>query len=497
MDATQFRYTYGVHVWAVCVQIYNAITEGKKHILLKAPVKSGKKIITQGTTFHLKDTYQHYYCVSLNRKDVRKQQVDLEAYGVKMALTFNNTLTNESIEAIRACLRSGKSAVLHVDECDYGSGKKQQLSKLYNHFKDNENVIIILYSATPEEVTLSETIKGETFEEINYYPPPHYRGAAWFLSNGLVHEAKDFVDWDKMDITDHGKQVLSCMSRERNVGVVRITKKPKGKKFKDLKDDDVFKNKVRYYCRSIQHPTADLSITWLDQNSEFDWEREDTWKFKINNDHFHIYVIDMTCCRGTDLKYAHPRLAFWHDCRPAKKSSYNTLAQAFLRPAHFHETGHHIHIYADVNVFKLAANKITPQEYSKYGKISTRTTRTYTKTDHCNRTVGTIDEVNHLLSIHSLPSVHIRDFQRDGPYFKAFLRNEFAIRSYDFVMRQKNWGISSTETHHRRRVYPCYCDPNDQSTLVWVVVWNDGTRHETIDVATNKHSMYSPAIVAS
>jgi hypothetical protein len=117
----------------------------------------------------------------------------------------------------------GKKIILHADECDYGTGSRQNLQFIYNRIKENRNIITILYSATPEEVLFSQDITqseededfiGGIYEEgsrLYYVPPETYCGAKKFLSEGLVENAVPF--FKKEDgtymLSSQGKKIIS------------------------------------------------------------------------------------------------------------------------------------------------------------------------------------------------------------------------------------------------------------------------------------------------
>jgi hypothetical protein len=164
------------------------------------------------------------------------------------------------IDWLKKRLAEGKSVVLHLDECDHGTGSKQMLSKVWSEVRNSEKITNILYSATPEEVLYSGEVEDQEYQEmmeemigegehIEYTPPEGYCGPARFLHEGLVHEAIPFFDsiGDTYTLTSQGKHIVTtlrtCMASTpgRNLVVLRLSYSLLGGAKKDIK-----KNKAIY-----------------------------------------------------------------------------------------------------------------------------------------------------------------------------------------------------------------------------------------------------------
>ena len=50
---------------------------------------------------------------------------------------------------ITELIKIGKVIIIHLDECDYGTGSRQNIKKVYGIFKVNQSIIIILYNIRP------------------------------------------------------------------------------------------------------------------------------------------------------------------------------------------------------------------------------------------------------------------------------------------------------------------------------------------------------------
>ena len=113
--------------------------------------------------------------------------------------------------------------VIHWDECDYGTGHRQNLADVFKMFRDNNRVFNILYSATPEEMLYSSEITvrntensfvSDFYEEgtvLKYIPPEGYCGAQRFLDANLVQQALPFFEVSNSGITlsEQAKTILA------------------------------------------------------------------------------------------------------------------------------------------------------------------------------------------------------------------------------------------------------------------------------------------------
>lgn len=357
------------------------IDAGKRHILVKAPVKSGKRIMVEVIAVILGVPVR--YITSLNRKDVKSQQAELAAYGVVTHIMDRKEKVDPAISDIRAHAKT-PFIVLCFDECDYGSGEKQVVAPLFAEFLDAPNVVKLYFSATAHETAVSALANRENYVAMTYVPPPTYRGAAYFLENGLVFTPQPFFDLDEgtLSITAHARQVLcDSINDDRHIGIVRVAER--GVPMSLFKDDD--KRKVL----EAQLATATHGKQWIikpiDEKTPFDWEDRATRNGYVKEDEVnYLFVVKQTCGRGTDLKGWHPKLAFWHDARAAPKANLNTTIQAFLRPSHYSPLpgkpthgysldGERIRLYVDPRVVQVAVDDDMDAYLKAGGKAPART----------------------------------------------------------------------------------------------------------------------------
>ena len=354
--------------------IVDAKNQGKTHVLVNAPVKSGKKDIVEILRQLTGDTV--VYVTSLSRKDVKRQKTELNEYGVRVHVIDNDAHCRDAIADINT---HAGIVYLCIDECDYGSGDKQKMSALYTRFLDEPNVVKVYFSATSHETEASSLSNRNDFTYLKYIPPPEYRGAQYFLDEDLVIDDVDSffeLDEDTGDIllTEHGVVVIrESMNDERHIGVVRVTNKKIP--MKDFKKTPI-KRSIEAQLKAGMPESRNWEIVPIDASDSHDWEDRRTRISYVNDMEQNIlFIIKQTCTRGTDLKGWHHRLAFWHDARSHHGCSRpNTLIQAFLRPSHYGEP-QEIRLYVDKLVVELAAYDDMEAWIKGHGKPPTRTKR--------------------------------------------------------------------------------------------------------------------------
>ena len=202
------------------------IQAGKRHIAIKAPVKSGKREIVEYISARSKQLgmkHSMFYITALNRKDVKSQKEELEKYTINTHCISGDIQCYDAIEAIEL----SDYSISCIDECDYGSGKRQKMAPLFNKFIDIVPHVFLYFSATIEETSVSAIKNRPDFHQMEFIPPPTYRGAKWFLDNGLVFPPSSFFEKDdggNISFTEHAFNVIrECVTPDRNVCVVRVS----------------------------------------------------------------------------------------------------------------------------------------------------------------------------------------------------------------------------------------------------------------------------------
>lgn len=218
-----------------------------RRLLIHGQVKVGKREIVEYISLREhNDPYRHHIFISsFHRKSDENQRTELEQHGLKVFSLFSKKKQDEAIEYIEdQLIIPDNRIIIHWDECDYGTGERQTLAKIYRHFRDNEQVFNILYSATPEEMLFSNEINqddefvSEFYEEgivEKYEPPVGYCGAAEFMAHNLVQDAIPFFE----SSTNPHDIVLSAQAKIilRDAKIVMKEANRKLRVLQDLLDD--------------------------------------------------------------------------------------------------------------------------------------------------------------------------------------------------------------------------------------------------------------------
>ena len=205
-----------------------------RRILIHGQVKVGKREIVEYISMRdtVDPTIYHVFISAFHRTADESQRRELKNHNLHVFSVNNKKIINEVIEFLGMSLENEEiRIVIHIDECDYGTGSKQNLSQIYNFIRDHERVFTILYSATPEEVLYSEEIVKETeengtnfisdFYEIGlvkkYEPPEGYCGASKFLEENLVYNALPFFCESEIAnnyvLSEQGKTIIEDAKR--------------------------------------------------------------------------------------------------------------------------------------------------------------------------------------------------------------------------------------------------------------------------------------------
>lgn len=362
-------------VVALVYQILQASLEGKRHILIKAQVKSGKKDIVECLS-RLNRNGHVTYATALNRKDVKNQQEELVLYDIA------TRVINKDIECTAAITDITRRMLLArvwlcFDECDYGSGERQKIAPLFRELIDTPNVIKVYFSATSHETEASTLKDRPDFKMLTFVPPVTYHGAQYFLDEELVFDSEQFFETDEetgdIHLTAHAETVIQeSISAERHICVVRVGT---GIPIKDLKKRPI-KRAIENELNGIVSNGRPWEIVPVDATDPHDWEDRKTRNMYVRDTEVnYLFVLKQTCSRGTDLKGWHSTLAFWHDNRKHDgKSRPNTLIQAFLRPAHY-GAPQAIRLYVSKEVVELAATDNMASYLKERGKPPARTTK--------------------------------------------------------------------------------------------------------------------------
>jgi thymidine kinase len=356
-------------------------------VLIIAPVKSGKRDIVEYICMRDKcnsSNREHIFISAWHRTADEEQREELKSHNMKVIPIINNKSADQCIKYIKELLEKKKNIILHIDECDHGTGEKQILSKVYKYAREYSNILIILYSATPQEVLFSNDMNDHDDEILNdllhgihlqYTPHLDYCGPVRFLNKNLINNATPFFTINPTpSLTDQGKYIIEQLKistqkiRGKNILILRLTKKngktindkdiyiflKNLKNFKELNDLKIIVDKSE--CKNIQNQSNIIIQQIL-------WSNKDYWDM-MTKDIPLIIVLDQTSARSTEW-VNHDRIFALHDYRDS--INYTTVSQAQERVNHYaskYESGfQEIQVYGHKKTFQLSAGLIDYNEY--------------------------------------------------------------------------------------------------------------------------------------
>lgn len=396
-----------------------------RRICIHGEVKSGKREIVEYIAKRDEGSIQrvHLFISSFHRKADESQRKELSQHNIKVCSIKNKQDAEDALVQMQKYLRDGKQIIIHLDECDYGTGSRQNLKMIYEQLKSNNSIITILYSATPEELLFSQDITQsedddnfleETYEtglRIYYIPPETYCGAKKFVEEGLVYDAKPFFEKingtfklsnQASEIILEAKKNIELSDDEKNEAKYLYSKaKKEGNLLESAMYEKIANKKIKNVVvvrftyktfgatnlrngeRSIEafvknkhlFPELENTIVIIDKSDykindnshgiicePVQWSAKEYWDQKVS-DKLILIIHEQTSTRSTEWVF-HDRLFATHDYRP--NISYGTVAQAQLRVAHYstkYSEFQRIRVYGHLKTFLFAAKMIDVTEY--------------------------------------------------------------------------------------------------------------------------------------
>lgn len=374
-----------------------------RHIVIYGPVKCGKRRIVQYTARFTQSSYcSHMFLSAFHRVSDEPQRMEMKSYGLEVFSGGAKVADPYCLSWINAELAKhpNQHVVIHLDECDYGTGAGQCLSKLWDEIRNNPRITSVLYSATPDEVLHSGECKAITDEfsnddtlVINFHPGPNYCGAAEFVKRKLVHEATPFFmgSMGQEVLTEQGLSILSklresfVVNKRRNIVFLRIASK-------EREEDDDAKMPIHAFVSALiagRFPQFSGFLVYLDKGGKFGavpsnvhgiefvvrdipWSNKTFWRREVTTDMPVLVVYDQTCTRSTELG-DHSRIFATHDYR--KNITYSTVAQAQQRVNHYADPSadpasldqyrdfQEIQVFGHLKTWLYAAKVLTFDEY--------------------------------------------------------------------------------------------------------------------------------------
>ena len=489
----QWFQTCRPEVYEFCTSLIAARDSGFNHVLVKAPVKSGKKDIVEGAAVLVSPITKVFYVTALNRKDVKRQVAELSLYNVSTFLVNSDATVKNVIAAISSEKSRGNRVIVCLDECDYGSGDSQKMAGMFKEVLNDTNVMKIYFSATAHETEVSSLRERSDFRVMEFIPPANYIGAEWFLEEGLVFETETFFftnEESDIVLSDHAKLVImESMVDNRHIGVVRINGDFTMNDFKR----GATKRDLERQLQEVVPSGRPWEIIPVDAVDSHDWEDRKTRNMYVNDTEvFYLFILKQTCGRGTDLKGWHHKLAFWHDARSHNGNSRpNTLIQAFGRPFHYSASyggvPQRIRIYCDMVVMELAAYDDINAYLNAGGKPPSRTARQRVTrvTDISEISFSTEAEARAWSIAHTGSAAAFGIYENNGVLqiqYRGKPRNittEEETRSHDDI----SWGTADSS-----RLMPVFAE----GVIRWIVIYKrtDHQVEETKVIEATKKSMY-------
>jgi hypothetical protein len=387
-----------------------------KRICIHGDVKSGKREIVEYTARKDEGSLrrEHVFISSFHRVSDESQREELSTHNIKVYSITNENTCNEAILYISHKRDENKQIILHLDECDYGTGVKQNLKKIYDCFKTSQSIVLILYSATPEELIFSEDITQnedddnfiqEIYEvgvRLYYIPPDTYCGAKQFLDANLVLDAKPFIEKNNKTYTlsSQANEIMSDLNQHiqdklmqkrrliylseknkeegnveessqyeeminkkiNNILVLRLTGGSRDTRLMDtflknvhliqeLENVTIIVDKPSNYKKK-SHKSSNIIC------EQIQWSTKEYWDTKTDNKII-MFVHEQTSTRSTEWA-CHDRIFATHDYRDI--INYGTVAQAQLRASHYitkYGSFQQIRIYGHKKTFLFAAKRMT------------------------------------------------------------------------------------------------------------------------------------------
>jgi len=418
----------------------------KNRLLIHGQVKVGKREIVEYIAVRdaINQFRIHVFISSFHRKADESQRDELETHNIKVCSIPSKRCRDVAVRYIEELLSNPTMfVVIHWDECDYGTGDRQNLADMYRKFRDHPRIFNIMYSATPEEMLYSNEIAANKDPEnsfisdfyedgsvVKYIPPAGYCGAQKFLDNNLVVQAMPFFEncGSSIKLSEQAMMILTQAKTDLRIANRRLRRLQD-----DLEDAEDAGNMLLFeaikaemkripvrniislrlpYCENDDDDEDEDDEEFGDSNSvdslgsskrskaiysflkmsQFveelkdvviiadkpdvkeltalpnvktevvQWSKRAYWD-AITKDRIAIVVNDQTSTRSTEWA-CHDRVFATHDYR--KRLTFNTVAQAQLRPAHYEQNYggfQPIRIYGDLRTFQFVVGQINAADY--------------------------------------------------------------------------------------------------------------------------------------
>lgn len=330
----------------------------KNFIIIKAPVKSGKKDIAiiyalYQDIFNNKDKSKEMYTISaLHRRADEIQRNQLREYFGRdnVCSIYNKSKAEKFIKDLNKLIVKNKKIDILLDELDYGSGGNQIMSKIWNFSKQFPNQInIIGFSATPEEA-LPEYVKTPDINErkcvIQFIPHSSYYGIKNFIQDGRFKQSTNFFEIynDRIEISFQGDHLITDLLKDtknknnaKHLAILRLSGRVKkihggGTEFeliKELKDE--IEKLVNEEWGNIGVKFKMKFISSKEEDGTLDWSSDSEWDDYQKNIAY-LIIVNEVAKRSTEWR-CQPYMSWYHTHRP--NGAKNTKDQDEQRSVYY------------------------------------------------------------------------------------------------------------------------------------------------------------------
>ena len=328
-DISSFKSERPEQYNAAC-ELDDKLKKGAKCIMLFGSLKVGKREVIECLSVIRQNTSSVIYAISLNRKDLKDQVDEFNAYNKSgFAKLEILSLGKSNVKPEIENFDNSKHYVIVVDECDYGDNNEQKLNHLYNKYSSITNVQWIFTSATPLSLMAHLSKFNSNIDYVSIKCPPNYCKLSNMTDVNIIES--DFYDksFNKKNVQMGGlstefKRVLFSFRNQTDYPklIVRSTGL-------DVRKIKKVREMIREYQLSLGLAPI-INVTLVDQNNSFEWIK-DNWSGH------EIIIVKHTFTRGTETNIQ-PYLFACYDSRC--DSACNTMMQALGRHCGFHNNSH-------------------------------------------------------------------------------------------------------------------------------------------------------------